>query len=64
VEYKCTEIYLQDDEIALRWDDPDIGIEWPLPAGVEPVISAKDEAAHRLVDVTERLPVYPDPAVR
>lgn len=28
-EYKCTEFYDPDDEIAIRWDDPDIGIKWP-----------------------------------
>src|SRR5262245_4977434 len=30
VEYKCTEIYLRDDEIAIAWDDPEIGIAWPV----------------------------------
>lgn len=64
VEYKCTEVYLADDEIAIRWDDPDIAIDWPLPAGTAPVVSAKDDAALRLAEAIDRLPVYPHAAVR
>lgn len=64
VEYKCTEVYLPDDEIAIRWNDPDIGIDWPLPDGIEPVVSAKDAAAACLSEVTDRLPVYPQSAAR
>src|SRR6202049_4119473 len=30
VQYKCTGIYNGDAEGAIRWDDPDVGIEWPL----------------------------------
>lgn len=40
-EYKCTDYYHADDEIGVLWNDPDIGIEWPLE---EPVLSAKDSA--------------------
>lgn len=42
--YKCTDFYDPDDEHTLRWDDPDLAIAWPLPAGVAPVLSAKDAA--------------------
>ena len=42
--YKCTDFYDPDDEHTLRWDDPDLGIAWPLPAGIAPVLSAKDAA--------------------
>src|SRR5216684_1960515 len=28
--YKCTETYSPQDELAIRWDDPDIGIKWPI----------------------------------
>lgn len=39
--YKCTAYYAPDDEYCLRWDDPALGIDWPLPpAG--PTVSAKD----------------------
>jgi dTDP-4-dehydrorhamnose 3,5-epimerase len=40
--YKCTDIYSPSHERALAWDDPTVGIEWPLPAGVKPKLSAKD----------------------
>lgn len=42
-EYKCTDYYDSSDEGALRWDDEDIGIDWP--AGIEPMLSEKDGAA-------------------
>jgi dTDP-4-dehydrorhamnose 3,5-epimerase len=52
-QYKCTEIYSPKDEMAIRWDDPDIGIEWPLP---EPLLSERDANGLRLRDIpTERL---------
>lgn len=41
--YKCSDYYAPETEGALRWDDPDIGIKWPL-AGT-PVLSEKDAAA-------------------
>jgi dTDP-4-dehydrorhamnose 3,5-epimerase len=40
-EYKCTEYYRPDDEIGVIWNDPAIGIEWPLD---NPTLSAKDRA--------------------
>jgi dTDP-4-dehydrorhamnose 3,5-epimerase len=43
VQYKCSDLYAPDCDGAVRWDDPDIGIDWGL-AGV-PVLSAKDSAA-------------------
>lgn len=49
-EYKCTDFYAPQHERSIRWDDPDIGIDWPLPAGAEPVLSAKDAAAPFLRD--------------
>lgn len=42
--YKCTDIYSPNHERTLAWDDPTIGIEWPLPAGATPKMSAKDLA--------------------
>lgn len=42
-QYKCTDYYHPASEISLAWDDPTVGIEWPLPAGTSPVLSAKDE---------------------
>ena len=43
--YKCTTVYDAKSNSAVRWDDPDIGIEWPLAAGIRPVLSAADAAA-------------------
>lgn len=53
--YKVTDFWAPQHERAIRWDDPEIGVKWPLPAGVEPVVSAKDAAAIRLRDAE----VYP-----
>ena len=51
--YKCTEFYSPKDELAIRWDDPDIGIEWPLK---EPQLSERDAKALYLRDAPpERL---------
>jgi dTDP-4-dehydrorhamnose 3,5-epimerase len=44
-EYKCTEYYAREFERAIRWDDPDLGIEWPLLDGKQPVLSSKDAGA-------------------
>lgn len=43
VQYKVDGLYAQADERSILWNDPEIGIEWPLD--VEPVISEKDEKA-------------------
>ena len=41
--YKVTEFWHPGDEVAVRWDDPDIGIVWPLGAiDGEPLLSEKD----------------------
>ncbi len=40
--YKCTDLYAPESEFSVRWDDPEIGIEWPVN---EPTVSAKDAAA-------------------
>jgi dTDP-4-dehydrorhamnose 3,5-epimerase len=52
VEYKCTTLYDPTDEISIRWDDPAIGIRWPIR---DPVISARDRAAPPLHECLERL---------
>ena len=42
-QYKCTDIYHPASEVALAWDDPHVGIEWPLAPGEAPQLSAKDQ---------------------
>jgi dTDP-4-dehydrorhamnose 3,5-epimerase len=50
VEYKCTDNYAPEFERSIRWDDPDIGIDWPLSEGRLAAISDKDLAAPNLKD--------------
>ena len=52
VEYKCTTLYDPGDEIAIQWNDPAIGIRWPV---AEPVLSARDQAARPLAELRTRL---------
>lgn len=47
--YKCTAAYSPKDEVSLRWDDPDLGIRWPVS---QPIVSPKDAAATRLRDLS------------
>jgi dTDP-4-dehydrorhamnose 3,5-epimerase len=47
--YKCTEIYHREDEVSILWNDPGIGIEWPVR---EPVLSPKDRQARRLQEIS------------
>lgn len=49
--YKTTDVYARDCERALRWDDPSIGIRWPLPPDEKPRLAGKDAAALGLADV-------------
>jgi len=49
VQYKCTDLYAPDCDGAVRWDDPEIGIDWGLSG--PPVLSGKDAVAPVLRDV-------------
>lgn len=42
VTYKCSDTYAPEHDGGIRWDDPAIGIDWPLPAGTTPELSPKD----------------------
>ncbi|NND72016.1 MAG: dTDP-4-dehydrorhamnose 3,5-epimerase [Rhodothermales bacterium] len=53
VYYKCTTAYEASASKYLRWDDPDVGIEWPLEN--EPTLSDRDRSAPRLREVRSRL---------
>ena len=52
VEYKCTEFYDREDEIAIAWNDPAIGIDWPGP---DPILSTKDASARPLSGMADLL---------
>ncbi len=54
-QYNCTDFYAPEADRSIRWDDPDIGIDWPLPRDVELVLSDKDQAAPYFRDAE----VYP-----
>jgi dTDP-4-dehydrorhamnose 3,5-epimerase len=41
-QYKCTDVYHPASEICLAWNDPTVGIDWPVPEGEAPQLSAKD----------------------
>ena len=51
---KCTTVYSKKDMRIVSWNDPDIGVEWPI---TDPILSEKDIAAGRLADATV-LPQY------
>ena len=54
--YKCTDVYDAASELGLAWNDPDIGIEWPIES---PSLSAKDERAPTLAELDRaRLPRF------
>ena len=40
--YKCTDYYHPGSEVSLAWDDPVVGVEWPIAEGSEPQLSEKD----------------------
>lgn len=48
--YKCTDFYAPECDAAIRWDDPSIGIDWPL-GNSQPVLSDKDINAPHLADI-------------
>lgn len=51
--YKCSALYAPAAELSVAWDDPEIGIEWPVDA---PRLSDRDRAAPRLAAVADALP--------
>lgn len=52
VVYKCSQFYRPEDEGGVRWDDPHIGITWPLP---DPLLSEKDHKLGTLKDMNPAL---------
>ena len=55
IAYKCTDYYDPADELRIAWNDPAIGVKWPVTT---PILSAKDRAAETLGAQMELLPVY------
>ncbi|HSM51574.1 MAG TPA: dTDP-4-dehydrorhamnose 3,5-epimerase [Thermoanaerobaculia bacterium] len=52
VEYRCTAPYDPASEVTVAWDDPEIGIAWPV---AEPLLSPRDASAPRLAELSGRL---------
>lgn len=48
--YKVSQYYSPEHDRAIRWDDPEIGIDWPI-TGAAPILSAKDRVAPSLAEV-------------
>lgn len=48
--YKCSDFYSPDDERCLKWNDPEVGVFWPIPIGLEPKVSRKDAEAPNFRD--------------
>lgn len=55
VEYKCTEFYHPEDESGIIWNDPTIGIGWPVP---NPILSDKDARYAPLAPERPDLPAF------
>jgi dTDP-4-dehydrorhamnose 3,5-epimerase len=47
IQYKCTGSYSSKGESGIRWDDPDVGIQWPMP---DLLLSEKDRNAQTLAE--------------
>lgn len=52
--YKCSDFYHPNDEGGLKFDDPAIGVQWPIPEGMELVMSDKDKAWGGIEDYKQK----------
>jgi dTDP-4-dehydrorhamnose 3,5-epimerase len=55
-QYKCSDLYDPDSERTLAWDDPALGIDWPLIEGASPTLSEKDRTRGRRLAEAETHP--------
>ncbi len=53
VSYKLTSLYDPDTEAGIRWDDPDVGVDWPIS---DPQLSERDKVAPALTEIERDLP--------
>ena len=51
--YKCTDFYVPGDEVGLIWNDPQVGVKWPIE---QPILSDKDAVLPSWAEVLELLP--------
>lgn len=52
--YKCSDFYHPNDEGGLKFDDPAIGVQWPIPEGMELIMSDKDKAWNGIEDYKQK----------
>ena len=52
VEYKCTDVYDPSSEVGIAWNDPALGISWPV---AQPLLSPRDSKHLTLAELTDRL---------
>lgn len=50
VEYSTSDFYAPEHERSIIWNDPDLGIEWPIPKGEAPILSKKDSLGKLFMD--------------
>ena len=55
VEYKCTDLYDPASELGIAWNDPALGIPWPVR---EPLLSGRDQQHPTLAELADRLPLF------
>jgi dTDP-4-dehydrorhamnose 3,5-epimerase len=53
VAYKLTSYYDPATEAGIAWDDPEVGVEWPVP---DPQLSERDKSNPRLAEIADDLP--------
>jgi dTDP-4-dehydrorhamnose 3,5-epimerase len=58
VEYKCTDVYDPASEIGVAWNDPALGITWPVS---EPILSRRDSHHPKLAELAGQLPLWQRP---
>lgn len=49
--YKLSETYSPEHEAGIAWDDPNLGISWPLPSGTLPIMAERDQNFPRLANL-------------
>lgn len=52
--YKVTDFYHPNDEGGIRWDDPDIGVEWPIDKTCPVILSEKDRTQPKFREIQEK----------
>jgi dTDP-4-dehydrorhamnose 3,5-epimerase len=48
--YRCTDFWFPEHERSILWNDLDLNVRWPIPRGMQPLVSAKDAGARRFRD--------------